>query len=79
MQTLEQILGRIDELFLDVYPSLQKELKQLIRSGAVDLESADDNFRLPKILLSAALLRVAAQYEPLNPDDKKLMRNLKFF
>lgn len=79
MQTYEQIVDRVSELFVDIEASVRKELKSLVSSGAVDLESADDNFRLPKILLSAALLRVAAQYEPLSPSDKALMWNLKHF
>jgi hypothetical protein len=75
-QTYEQITMKIDELLKDARSEVLKEVRHLVSSGAVSLEEADDNYRLPKLLYIAALRRLAASYEPRNSTDKKLLNNL---
>jgi hypothetical protein len=78
-QTREQIITKIDALLKDARAEVQKEVQMLLDSGAVDLDDAEDNYRLPKLLYIAALQRLAASYEPRNAEDKKVLKNLSAF
>jgi len=78
-QTPEQIYSKIDALLQDARAEVQKEVRLLLLDGAVDLDDADDNYRLPKLLYVAALHRLAASYAPRNQADKALLKNLSYF
>ena len=78
-QTLGQVISKVDELLQDVRAEVQKEVRLLVSSGAVNLDEADDNYRVPKLLYIAALKRLAAAYEPRSDADKTLLKNLSFF
>jgi len=78
-QTYDQLTMKIDELLKDARAEVHKEVRLLVSSGAVSLDDADDNYRLPKLLYIAALKRLAASYEPRNSADKRLLKNLSNF
>jgi hypothetical protein len=78
-QTREQIMAKIDDLLADARTAVHKEAQLLLTSGAVDIDEAEDDYRLPKLLYSAALTRLADSYAPLNAADRQLLKNLSFF
>lgn len=64
-----------------VYAKLMEECKRLIRSGAVDLENEQDDYRIPKALIHVALKNVADGWSPLHWDKatQKLIKSLSHF
>ena len=57
---------KINELVDLFAASLRVECERLYRSGAVDVESYDpDHYALPKILVTAAILRRKDDFAPL--------------
>lgn len=64
-----------EELFFDV----SAECTRLIRSGAICLEDAPTNARIPKIVLCAALQNIAMQYLPPDAKGRKEVKNLLKF
>ena len=68
MQTKGQIQEKIAEMSHAVLEYLKEETDRLMQSGAIDLESHEDNYRLPKALLVVALRNCAEQYTPRSWD-----------
>jgi len=71
----------IDSKFRD---DLIGECNRLFKSGAVDPEPYEDNYRLPKNILVVALENTARQYYPPHRNDRhtpdeKVIRNLRKF
>jgi hypothetical protein len=58
---------------------INKRAKELLNSGAVDLDTFDDDYQLPKIVLCAVLKDLTWQYMPLTQESKKLVKNLERF
>ena len=81
MQTKEQCQEKIAEMTHAVLEYLTDETNRLLRSGAIDFENREDNYRLPKVVLTMALENCAAQYRPRSwqTDEKKLLANLRHF
>ena len=62
---------KINELVDLFAASLKAECERLYRSGAVDVDSYDaDNYVLPKLLVTAAILRRKDDFVPF-PADKE--------
>lgn len=82
--TREQFEARIDELIADAPDWLRKECIRLVTSGAVHLESAENNFRLPKNIFVVALENLSGQYAPphsrsTRSADEQAIKNLRKF
>jgi chlorite dismutase len=79
--TREQFTAKFQALLddSDFMGFFHKRAKDLLNSGAIDLEKYENDFRLPKIILSVVLKEASYQYEPLNHMDKKTARNLEHF
>lgn len=81
MQTKEQCLEKVYEMTGQLQAHIMKKAKQLLNSGAVDVEGYEDDYRLPKILLVACLEHEADGWRPLK-ENKKARReiaNLRHF
>lgn len=78
---LEQCKNRVEELISnpEFRRFLDKEVERLFKSGALDTESADDDFRLPRLILCVALENLSRKYSPLSPDGKRIVQNLRHF
>lgn len=76
MQTPDQIHAKIAEMFAKAPETIHTEVERLLNSGALDLEEASDDFRLPKLLYVVALRYLAEQYTPLD-HDRRARRELK--
>jgi hypothetical protein len=79
MATTKQIERKVKDLTSTADKWLQAECRRLVASGAVDVDSAENNYRLPKNLMVVALENLARQYSPLNPNDMKEIKNLRKF
>lgn len=58
---------------------LEREIKKLIESGGLPLSKYDDDFQLPKCVLTIALANQAEQYRPFSKNLKKVINNLKYY
>ena len=68
---------KINELADLFAASLKEECERLYRSGAVDVGSYDpDHYILPKILVTAAILRRKDDYSPFTKERKRAVKNL---
>jgi hypothetical protein len=58
----ESALAKLDELIEQLAPMIRERSIAIIESGAVDFDSYEDNYRLPKALLCASLRHAEGQY-----------------
>lgn len=69
---------KINELVDLFASSLKVECERLYRSGAVDVDSYDpDLYILPKVLVTAAILRRKGDYSPFTKEHKRAVKNLR--
>lgn len=69
----------IARMMPELIEGIEKECDKLYACGGVDPESYEDNYLLPKIILTVAIENQVHQYMPLNEADKKVVRNLRHF
>lgn len=74
--TEKQFKAKFRELAKNVSDHAEKKAMQLIRSGAIDLDDYENNYRLPKLVLKAAFNDAVAGYRPLNDNDRETAKNL---
>lgn len=79
--THTQAMRKIRSMLPEVREQIIIEAERLLKSGGVDLESYDDNFVLPKIVLVAAMHKASRQWSPLSWDkaSQKTLKNLSHF
>jgi hypothetical protein len=79
--TREQFTAKFQELLdsPDFMGFINKKAKDILSSGAIDLEDYENDYRLPKIVLCAVLHDMVWQYEPFNDKDKRTVKNLEHF
>ena len=77
----EIALSNIKEMIeKDGIEFIMKESKRLLDSGAIDKDKfVDDEFALPKIVLTVVLESLADQYRPRHDEYKEDVENLKHF
>jgi len=73
----EQFLSKVNEMIPDMNEWIIKKAESIVASGAVDLESYDDNYLLPKIFMSAMGAEIRFQYKPHATRDIKLRNNIE--
>lgn len=70
----------VDEMLPHMMMRLREEVDRLYKSGGVDTSNfKDDDYTLPKMILSIALENQANQYYPLYGQHKKDLANLRHF
>ena len=83
--TKKQCLKKIKELKKQMNVDLDRRIKKILESGAIEISEFDNDCFFPKILIADAL-RTAAVYSyesfqkhPLSVEGKKIYDNLKHF
>lgn len=77
--TKEQIRQKIDELLTTNTVEIRKRIEKVLASSCLSLECWEDDYRLPKILMSAVCEEMAFQWYPLNDQDKEELQNIRHF
>jgi len=77
--TNKQLNSKLSIMYRDILPYLRKECKRLADSGGIDVSGAEDDFRIPNIILYVALKNLAEQYRPYYYLNKKEAKNLLHF
>ena len=74
-----QFKEKIDGMIPDLIEGIRKECDKLFDSGGIDPKAYQNDWLLPKIILSVAIENQIWQYKPLSPEGKKEIANLKHF
>ena len=79
MKTKKQAMKKIRSMMKTTRAEILKEAEHLLRSGAIPWDDTEDNFRIPKAVLTVAMRKASWQWSPLNWDDqgKALVKNLE--
>ncbi len=77
--TREQAEKKIKELMKEEKGMFWERVQKALSSGALDLDSYEDNYLLPKIIMCAVHGEMEWQYMPLTKEGKKEAKNLKAF
>jgi hypothetical protein len=79
----QDALWKIDEMVNSqdgVIEYIKKECERLLSCGAVDYDDYENNYVLPKLILTVALENCARQYlPPYNTQHKREVANLRKF
>ena len=79
-----EVRVKVDKMLFDVCSSIHKRVEHLLNSGALNMDDWDDDFRLPKALLSDALREVADGHDHTDGtfytnEQKAQIDNLRYF
>ena len=77
--TEQMFLDNLQEMLPDLQELILEKAKKVFSSGAIDTESYEDDYLLPKIFLSAMGKEIEFQYLPHSKDDLKARNNLVYF
>jgi hypothetical protein len=75
--TEQEFLDKVNEMIPDMNDWIIEKAKHIIQSGAIDLESYENNYLLPKIFISAMGAEIRFQYKPHATKDIKLRNNIE--
>ena len=70
---------KVDAMMPDLIDGIRKECDKLYDSGGVDTGAYENDYLLPKIILTVAIENQVHQYMPLSPEGKKEVKNLRHF
>lgn len=70
---------KTNELLDQAVKMAKSKIKKALNCGAVDVESYDDDYELPKIILHAVMKSMADETMPLYPANRKESNNLYQF
>lgn len=76
--TQEELKFKVNECIQSDVELIQRLIDKAISSGCMDIEGAEDNYKLPKHLLTAIYREMSRQYEQpyLTRKDKKDIDNI---
>jgi hypothetical protein len=72
----ETCLNKIDEMIPDLVDFIHKKAKSYLNSGAINIEDFEDDYLLPKIIMSAVGKEIQWQYKPLTKKYRDLADEL---
>jgi hypothetical protein len=77
----KQFDDKFEELLSQANESIRKRAKEVIKSGALDLDAAADNFDLPRVVMIDSLIDAAASQKHYigRGENLRILANLKHF
>ena len=80
MITEEKVIARVMKMYDESARNhLHERLNRVLHSGAINLESYEDNHLLPKILIHVLFEELSFQFKPLTTDSREEAKNLRYF
>ena len=70
---------KVDSMIPDLTEAIRKECDRLFDCGAIDTGQYEDNYSLPKIIITVAIENQIHKYSPFTDAAKKEVKNLKHF
>ncbi len=77
--TKTQFRQKTKSMKKDVNKFIDEKIEKLLVSGCIDLESAENDFRLPKCFMSAIGHEIKWQYAPHSKEGKETVENMTHF
>lgn len=77
--TREELTEKCKELFEQVSEHMPKDLEKLLDSGAVDWETAENNYLLPRKIICAILMHEQWEYKPLSDSRKEKREIINYY
>lgn len=77
--TKNQVMEKIEEMIANDVIELKSWCDNLLNNGGINIKRYNDNYRLPKIILHAAIQKLESERRPLCSDDRKESKNLSYF
>jgi len=77
--TKKQFLTKVDELSDRTAEDIRVRARKALKQGCVELDDWENDYRLPKIMLTAICNEMAWQWRPHTPEDKAEVENIKCF
>ena len=71
-----QLKKKYKELVRKTAKALEIFGEAALKSGAVEMSDWDDDFILPKVILTAGLQNIYSEWRPLNDKDRKEVGNV---
>lgn len=75
--TKAQILAKVNEMKPDILELIDNRVEKALASGTLNIEDYEDNFILPKIIVSAIGSEIEFQYRPYSKEHIRTRNNLK--
>jgi len=83
MASKEQILEKVAYLLVNAQKRMSERAERILASGRTDVDGADDDFVVPKQIITALLEFESKQYTPFNEEDRKVflreVANMQYF
>lgn len=64
--TNKQLKSKLKSMLKEDKKAIDKYIEKVILSGSIDIEAAENNYILPKMLLSAIYKEMSFQYKPFS-------------
>ena len=77
--TKTQLRKKFRELKRNNNELMDELFEKALRSGAFEIKRYEDDFVLPRIIMSAICKQLHSQWEPLTPEWRKEAKNLSHF
>uniref|UniRef100_A0A6H2A1V6 Uncharacterized protein n=1 Tax=viral metagenome TaxID=1070528 RepID=A0A6H2A1V6_9ZZZZ len=77
--TKAQFLEKFEDILGNALKDIRATAERLFDSGAVDRESYEDDYLLPKIILTASLVDAADSWRPFDKKARRTVANLRHF
>ncbi len=77
--TKAQLRKKVKTVIRQGKPEFNRMIEKAINSQAIDVQGAEDNYLLAKVVLSAVYSEMAWQYEPITKTGRKSVKNLRIF
>ena len=74
--TEEQVLEKIESMLPEVMELIKRKTEKALSSGAINLDDFEDNYLLPKMILSAIGKEIEFSYRPPQSKHQKYVNNL---
>lgn len=75
----KDLTDKIDRLLIMLRADMENEIRKVLASGCVSVESEENDYRLPKAILCAVLKYEVGNFAPLTASDNREVDNIYLF
>lgn len=79
MITKDECLEKINEMLPIIRDNIMSKSVEALNSGAIDFQSFDKDYVLPKAIVCVVLESITSGYMPFSKDGKEVVKNLRNF
>ena len=79
MVTNIEVMDKVHELLSKSHATIIAKSERILHSNAIDLDSYENDYLLPKMILYVALRECADSWKPNTPSVREDLKNLEHF